>query len=66
MLTPALAADPGFRARFVREARAAAAQMPPNIVAVYDAGEADGLLYIAMELAEGCDLAGLSRPPVRT
>jgi len=59
LLTPALAADPAFRARFVREARAAAALVHPNIVAVYDAGEADGLLYIAMELVEGCDLAEL-------
>jgi len=59
LLTPTLAPDPAFRARFVREARDAAAVTHPNIVAIYDAGEASGLLYIAMELVEGEDLAGL-------
>jgi serine/threonine protein kinase len=46
------------RERFVREARTAAAIEHPNVVAVYDAGEADGLLYIAMRYVEGSDLAG--------
>ena len=59
LLAPTLAADPAFRARFVREARDAATLTHPNIVAVYDAGEAGGLLYIAMELVEGEDLAVL-------
>jgi serine/threonine-protein kinase len=41
----------------VRESRTAAAINHPNIVTVYDAGEADGLLYIAMHFVEGTDLA---------
>jgi serine/threonine protein kinase len=46
------------RERFVREARTAALIEHPNVVAVYDAGEADGLLYIGMQYVEGSDLAG--------
>ncbi len=57
LLVPELAEADGFRERFVREARTAAAIQHPNIVTVYDAGEADGLLYIAMQLVEGTDLA---------
>ena len=37
-----------FRERFVRESRFAASLDHPNIVPIYDAGEADGFLYIAM------------------
>jgi serine/threonine protein kinase len=48
-----------FRERFVREARLAASIHHPNIVTVYDAGEADGLLYIAMQFVDGTDLAEL-------
>lgn len=59
LLPSSLAGDDAFRRRFVREARAAAALVHPNIVTVYDAGEADGALYIAMEYVEGGDLAQL-------
>src|SRR3954468_10519566 len=45
-----------FRQRFVRESRAAASLSHPNIVTVYDAGESDGALWIAMQLVEGTDL----------
>jgi serine/threonine-protein kinase len=43
--------------RFLREARAAGAIQHPNIVTVYDLGEAEGQLFIAMELVEGRDLS---------
>ena len=42
--------------RFKAEARAAATLKHPNIVGVYDSGEVDGYLYIAMEHVDGIDL----------
>jgi serine/threonine-protein kinase len=48
--------DGEFLARFQREAQAAAQFNHPNIVAIYDTGEADGLHYIAMEYLEGGSL----------
>jgi serine/threonine-protein kinase len=45
----------------VRESRAAASLRHPNIVTVYDAGEVEGRLYIAMQLVDGTDLATLLR-----
>ena len=48
ILAPALAADEGFRRRFIAESRAAAAVDDPHIIPVYEAGEADGVLFIAM------------------
>jgi serine/threonine-protein kinase len=47
------------RKRFVRESRIAASLHHPNIVTVYDAGEADGHLYLAMQYVDGTDLADL-------
>jgi serine/threonine-protein kinase len=48
--------DSEGRARLLREARAAARLNYPNIVAVYDAGEADRSPFIVMELVEGQSL----------
>jgi serine/threonine protein kinase len=48
ILSPALAADESFRHRFIRESRAAAAVDHPNIIPVFEAGEAGGVLFIAM------------------
>jgi serine/threonine-protein kinase len=45
--------------RFLREARAAGAIQHANIVTVYDLGESDGQLFIAMELVEGRDLSDM-------
>jgi serine/threonine-protein kinase len=45
--------------RFLREARAAGAIQHANIVTVYDLGEAEGQLFIAMELIEGRDLSDM-------
>lgn len=59
LLAPGLGGD--FRERFVRESRLAASLSHPNIVTVYDAGEADGVLWIAMQLIEGTDLRKLLR-----
>ena len=53
IIAPELAEASGFRERFNREARIAAALQHPNIVTVYDAGEEDGLLYLAMQYIEG-------------
>src|SRR5687768_3569745 len=46
-------ADPARRERFLREPRAASALNHPAVVSVYDAGVADGQLFIAMELLDG-------------
>src|SRR5947208_5416218 len=56
VLTADLAGNRSFRQRFVREAQTAARLDHPNIVPVFDAGEADGLLYIAMKYIDGVDL----------
>ena len=56
VLTTELAWDDQFRERFVRESQIAAAIDHPNIIPIYDAGEDDGLLYIAMRFVQGPDL----------
>ncbi|HNX50472.1 MAG TPA: protein kinase [Thermoanaerobaculaceae bacterium] len=55
-LSEALSADPSARARFLREAQAAAALDSPHVCTVYEAGEHDGRAYIAMALIEGGSL----------
>ena len=59
LMAPDLADSPVFRERFIREAEAGPSLTHPNIVSVFDTGEADGELFIAMELIEGTDLKGL-------
>jgi Protein kinase domain/Domain of unknown function (DUF4328) len=56
LLPAALAADPDFRARFLREMRVAAAIDHPNIVPIYRAGEDRGRLYLAMRYVHASDL----------
>src|SRR5919201_4389074 len=59
LLSPNLANDQSFRERFVRESQLAATLDHPNIIPIYDAGEAEGFLYIAMRYVEGRDLGSL-------
>ncbi|MEO3813518.1 protein kinase [Sphaerisporangium sp. B11E5] len=56
VLAPQLTQDPRFRERFVRESRLVAAVDHPNIIPIYEAGERDDLLFIAMRYVEGADL----------
>jgi serine/threonine-protein kinase len=53
VLQPDAVANPDLRRRFVQEAKAASALNHPNIVHIYDIGEADGSLFIAMEYVAG-------------
>jgi ABC-type branched-subunit amino acid transport system substrate-binding protein len=57
VVAPALAADPRYRDRFLREARLAASLEHPAIVPVYAAGESDGELFLAMRFVDGGTLA---------
>ena len=59
LLAPELARNDTFRLRFTHESRAAAAIDHPHIVPIYEAGETDGVLYIAMRYVEGSDLRHL-------
>jgi serine/threonine-protein kinase len=61
VLSEPYASDPQFVERFRREASAAAGLNHPNIVAVYDRGEADGSYYIVMEYLKGPDLKQVIR-----
>jgi serine/threonine protein kinase len=57
VLPPAFTADPARRLRFEREARAAAAVTHASIATVYEVGESEGRVFIAMELVDGASLA---------
>jgi YVTN family beta-propeller protein len=59
VVAPQIAREEKFRERFLRESRTAGALDHPNVVPMYDAGEADGVLYIAMRFVDGVDLATL-------
>jgi serine/threonine protein kinase len=59
VLAPELSADERFRDRFIKESELAASLEEPNIVPIYDAGEAEGHLYIAMRYVQGTDLKAL-------
>lgn len=61
VISPDLADDPGFRARFTREARAQAALDSEHVVQVYAHGEDDGRLWIATQLVPDGDLGILLR-----
>jgi Protein kinase domain len=56
LIAPEQAEDERFRARFVREPRVAASLDHPGVVPIYEAGEWEGQLYLAMRFVEGSDL----------
>ena len=60
------AAATSFEQRFFQEARAAGRLNHPNIVTIYDAGQADGVAYIAMEFLDGTSLRQIldEQPPL--
>src|SRR5919197_1160268 len=61
LLAPELAEDESFRVRFLRESQLAASLDHPNVVPVYEAGEEEALLDIAMRYVPGTDLKALLR-----
>src|SRR5437588_8718244 len=71
VISPDLAGDEDFRARFLRESELAASLDHPNVIPIYDADEVDGVLYLAMRYVNGPSLQALIRergrlPPVET
>ena len=61
LLGERLTDDEAFRERMLTESRLAAGLDHPNVVPIYEAGEADGRLFIAMRYVEGVDLKALLR-----
>ena len=59
LLAPELASEDTFRERFLREARLAAALDHPHVLPVYEAGEVDGVLFLALRYVEAEDLGRL-------
>src|ERR1044072_3901722 len=60
VMSDAFAQNDDLRERFLREAQAAGSLQHPNVITIYDFGEADGQLYMAMEFVEGQDLEDLA------
>ena len=61
VMHPGLGDDDDFAMRFVREARAAARLNHPHVVAVYDQGDDDGTVFLAMEYVPGHTLRDVIR-----
>ena len=61
LVAPELSGDERFRSRFLRESRVAASLDDPKVIPIYEAGEAEGLLCIAMRYVEGTNLKRLLR-----
>ena len=59
VIAPEFAHNSDFRGRFKSEAQLAASIDHPNVVPVYEAGETDGVLYLAMRFVDGIDLRAL-------
>ena len=58
-IAPEWAHDEDFRTRFLRESQLAASLDHPNVIPIYDAGEVDGVLYLAMRYVNGPSLQSL-------
>src|SRR4051794_12323124 len=56
VIAPELVEDDEVRARFLREARAAAAIEHPHVIPIHAAGERDGIAYLAMRFIDADDL----------
>jgi protein kinase-like protein len=56
LIAPTVADDEAFRSRFLRESKMAAAIDHPNIIPIYEAGEAGGSYFLAMRFVDGTDL----------
>jgi serine/threonine protein kinase len=61
LLAPERVCDPKFAERFKREAQALAALNHPNIVTIYDFGQAGGFYFLLMEFVDGLNLRQLMR-----
>jgi Protein kinase domain len=61
LVAPTLALDERFRERFARESELVMSLEHPNVVPIYDAGDVDGRVYLAMRLVDGTDLGFLLR-----
>jgi eukaryotic-like serine/threonine-protein kinase len=64
VMNDAVAQDVSLRERFLREAQTAGSLQHPNVVTIYDFGEIDDHLFIAMEYVEGDDLSDLLQKKV--
>ena len=63
VMNATIARDDELRDRFLREAQSAGSLQHPNVVTIFDFGEVDGHLFIAMEFVEGTDLEQLLARP---
>ena len=61
VISPELAHDEDFRARFLRESQLAASLDHPNVIPIYDADEFEGVLFLAMRYVDGPSLQALLR-----
>ena len=64
VMNATIARDTELRDRFLREAQSAGSLQHPNVVTVFDFGEVDGHLFIAMEYVDGVDLGTLLARPL--